>query len=48
LVVAAVTISFRTVAGVALGLLWRNRAATPATCGVAIDVPLSVAVAVSL
>ena len=42
------TISFRTVAGVALGLLWRNRAATPATCGVAIDVPLSVAVAVSL
>jgi len=48
LVVAAVTISFRTVAGVALGLLWRSRAATPATCGVAIDVPLSVAVAVSL
>ncbi len=31
-----------------MGLLWRNRAATPATCGVAIDVPLSVAVAVSL
>src|SRR6267143_2997939 len=46
--VATLTISFRTVAGLAVALPWRNRAATPATCGVAIDVPLSVAVAVSL
>ena len=42
------TNSFRTVAGDAPGLLCKNRAATPATCGVAIDVPLNVAVAVSL
>ena len=35
-------------AGDAPGLLCRNRAATPATCGVAIEVPLNVAVAVSL
>ena len=42
------TISFLTVAGDAAGLLCRNRAATPATWGVAIEVPLSVAVAVSL
>jgi hypothetical protein len=35
-------------AGEAVGLLCRNLAATPATWGVAIDVPLSVAVAVSL
>lgn len=46
--VAWATISFLTVAGDAVGLLCRNLAATPATCGVAIDVPLSVAVAVSL
>src|ERR1044072_8261573 len=45
---AALTISFLTVAGDADGLLCRNRAATPATCGVAIEVPLKVAVAVSL
>ena len=45
---AALTISFLTVAGDADGLLCRNRAATPATCGDAIEVPLSVAVAVSL
>jgi len=45
---ATLTISFLTVAGDAPGLLCRNRAATPATCGDAIDVPLSVAVAVSL
>ena len=42
------TTAVRTAAGEAPGLLWRNRAATPATCGAAIDVPLSVAVAVSL
>jgi hypothetical protein len=45
---ATLTISFLTVAGDALGLLCKKRAATPATCGVAIEVPLSVAVAVSL
>src|SRR6476620_547317 len=37
-----------TVAGEAVGLVSRNRAATPATCGVAIDVPEIVLVAVSL
>ena len=42
------TSSFLTVAGDAPGLLCRNRAATPVTWGVAIEVPLSVAVAVSL
>jgi hypothetical protein len=46
--VACATISFLTAAGEAVRLLWRNRAATPATCGAAIDVPLRVAVAVSL
>ena len=45
---AALTIVFLTVAGDAPGLLCRIRAATPATCGLAIDVPLNVAVAVSL
>ena len=45
---AALTIVFLTVAGDEPGLLWRIRAATPATCGLAIDVPLKVAVAVSL
>ena len=42
------TSSFRACAGVAAGLDCRNRATTPATCGDAIDVPLSVAVAVLL
>jgi hypothetical protein len=46
--VAVLTISLRTVAGEAPGLLCRTRAATPATCGEAIDVPLNVAVAVLL
>jgi hypothetical protein len=46
--VAALTIASRTVAGDADGWLCRYRAATPATCGVAIEVPLNVAVAVSL
>ena len=45
---AVFTISFRTVAGEAPGELCRILAATPATCGAAIDVPLSVAVAVLL
>ena len=45
---AALTIVFLTVAGDEPGLLCRTRAATPATCGLAIDVPLKVAVAVSL
>src|SRR2546429_53293 len=40
--------SFLACAGVAPGLACRNRATTPATCGVAIDVPLIVLVAVSL
>ena len=43
LMIAAVT-----VAGEADGLVSRNKAATPATCGVAIDVPEIVLVAVSL
>jgi hypothetical protein len=46
--VAALTIAFRTVAGDATEFNCRYRAATPATCGEAIDVPLRVAVAVSL
>lgn len=37
-----------TVAGEALGFVSRNSAATPATCGVAIDVPEIVFIAVSL
>ena len=37
-----------TVAGEALGFVSRNNAATPVTCGVAIDVPEIVLVAVSL
>ena len=37
-----------TVAGDALGFVSRNKAATPTTCGVAIDVPEIVLVAVSL
>src|SRR4051812_25115754 len=45
---AALTIAFRTVAGDAVRLFCRNRAATPAACGAAIDVPLIVFVAVSL
>ena len=46
--VALLTIVLRTVAGDAPGFACRMRAATPATWGEAIDVPLSVAVAVSL
>ena len=40
-------IALATVAGDAAGLPCRYSAATPATCGVAIDVPLIVFVAVS-
>lgn len=46
-VVALFTIAFRTVADEALGLNCLYSAATPATCGEAIEVPLNVAVAVS-
>ena len=42
------TIAAVTVAGEALGFVSRNNAATPVTCGVAIDVPEIVFVAVSL
>ena len=42
------TIAFLTAAGEAVRLCCRNRAATPVTCGVAIDVPLIVLVAVLL
>ena len=42
------TIAAVTVAGEALGFVSKNNAATPATCGVAIDVPEIVFVAVSL
>src|SRR5262245_60170337 len=45
--VALETIAFETSAGVADGLVSRYRAATPVTCGVAIEVPLIVLVAVS-
>jgi hypothetical protein len=41
-------IAAATVAGEAPGFVSRNNAATPATCGVAIDVPEIVLVAVSL
>ena len=41
-------IAAATVAGEAVGFVSRNNAATPATCGVAIDVPEIVLVAVSL
>ncbi len=46
-VVALSLTAAATVAGVAVGSPCRYSAAAPATCGVAIDVPLSVAVAVS-
>src|SRR5262249_8322968 len=45
--VAELTMALLTVGGVAVGWLSRYNAATPATCGVAIDVPLIVLVAVS-
>src|SRR5690606_19637191 len=45
-VVASATILSRTCAGDQVGLADRIRAATPATCGAAIDVPLIVLVAV--
>ena len=45
--VALAVIVPATVAGDAAGLPCRYKAATPATCGVAIDVPLIVFVAVS-
>ena len=48
LLVAAFTRPSRTCCGVAAGLAARNSAAAPATCGVAIEVPLIVLVAVSL
>src|SRR6476660_265118 len=41
-------IAAATCAGVAVGFVSRNNAATPVTCGVAIDVPEIVLVAVSL
>src|ERR1044071_2680815 len=46
-VVAVEMIALATVAGEAEGLFCKYSAATPATCGVAIDVPLMVFVAVS-
>src|SRR5205085_431839 len=46
--VALLTIAAVTVAGEAVGFVSRNNAATPVTCGVAIDVPEMVLVAVSL
>src|SRR5690242_8809845 len=46
--VALATRALDTVAGVAVGLAARYSAAAPATCGVAIDVPLIVFVAVVL
>jgi hypothetical protein len=47
-VVALLMIAAVTVAGDAPGFVSRKRAATPATCGVAIEVPEIVFVAVSL
>src|SRR3569832_37866 len=41
-------IAAATVAGDALGFVSKNSAATPATCGVAIEVPEMISVAVSL
>jgi hypothetical protein len=46
--VALFSIAAVTVAGDAVGFVSKNRAATPATCGVAIEVPEIVFVAVSL
>src|SRR6185295_12847108 len=46
--VELLTMAAVTVAGEALGFVSRNNAATPVTCGVAIDVPEIVLVAVSL
>ena len=46
--VELLTMAAVTVAGEALGFVSRNNAATPVTCGVAIDVPEIVFVAVSL
>src|SRR4030095_1239810 len=46
--VALLMIAAVTVAGEAVGFVSRNKAATPVTCGVAIDVPEMVFVAVSL
>ena len=45
---ALFSIAAVTVAGDAVGFVSKNRAATPATCGVAIEVPEIVFVAVSL
>ena len=47
-VVASATMASRTWVGVSAGLFARYSAATPATCGVAIEVPLIVPVLVSL
>jgi hypothetical protein len=47
-VVAEPTTAAAMVAGLAEGFAWRRRAATPATWGEAIDVPLIVRVAESL
>lgn len=47
-VVAEFTRPLRTVSGAEPGYCCRYRAAAPTTCGVAIDVPLIVFVAVSL
>ena len=46
-VVAVVSSALVTVEEVAAGTAWRYSAATPATCGVAMDVPLIAFVAVS-
>ncbi len=47
-VVAAPVIAVATAAGAAVGCACRYKAATPVTCGVAIEVPLMVLVAVLL
>ena len=47
-VVPLLTRAFLTVDGLAPVLLWRNKAAAPATCGEAIEVPLIVFVPVLL
>ncbi len=48
LLVAMLISALRTVVGEAVGLPCRYSAATPATCGVAIEVPLMILVAVVL
>jgi hypothetical protein len=47
-VVAELFIEFPTISGEASGFVSKNSAATPATCGVAIEVPSTTLVALSL